>query len=175
MTYVLGVGIGTSRTAAALARVVRGGPVLPEQLSLAPGQDSVPSVVCVSDDGQALVGEAAERRGPEGSGRLIRGSVRPVGDEVPLIAGQLSLLPEQLFATVARWVLARAEEQEGSVPAAVVASHPAAQGPEDLQPVNAMEPFGEDPLSERPGSEADSGPAARVTALAESGFSFSEA
>ncbi|MCG2624961.1 Hsp70 family protein [Arthrobacter sp. I2-34] len=59
---------------------------------------------------------------------MVRGFMRRIGDEIPIAVGELSILPEHLFATAVRWVLARAQEQEGASPGAVTVAHPADWG-----------------------------------------------
>ncbi|WP_375135033.1 Hsp70 family protein, partial [Arthrobacter sp. HMWF013] len=51
-----------------------------------------------------------------------------MGDEVPISVGTLSLPAEEVFATMARWVVDRAEEREGAPPSDIVLSHPASWG-----------------------------------------------
>ncbi|EMY36184.1 chaperone protein DnaK, partial [Arthrobacter crystallopoietes BAB-32] len=85
-------------------------------------------MVFLAEDGQVLVGEAAERRGIEQPERVVREFKRRVGDSVPIVAGERTAAPEDLLATVARWVVERATEREGSAPAAVILSRPASWG-----------------------------------------------
>jgi actin-like ATPase involved in cell morphogenesis len=82
-------------------------------------------VIFLGDDGQVLVGESAERRGRDQPDRLIREFKRRIGDTVPIVAGDVHVAPEDLFATMARWVLDRVEEREGAPPDAVTVTHPA--------------------------------------------------
>ena len=57
MTYALGIDLGTTYTAAAVARSGRA-----EVAALGYRATSVPTVVFLRDDGGFLVGDAAERR-----------------------------------------------------------------------------------------------------------------
>ncbi|TLM72851.1 Hsp70 family protein [Pseudarthrobacter sp. NamB4] len=126
MSYVLAIDVGTSFTAAAVAR--HGASLSPECLPLGLRGTSVPSVLFYPEDGPLLVGEAAERRGLDSPARVVREFKRRVGDAVPISAGTLSLPSEDVFATMARWVADRAEEREGAPPSEIILTHPAAWG-----------------------------------------------
>ena len=128
MSYVLAVDVGTSFTAAAIARLDQGTSSSPECLPLGLRGTSVPSVLFYPEEGPLLVGEAAERRGLDSPGRVVREFKRRVGDAVPIAAGTLSLPAEDVFATMARWVADRAEEREGAPPSEIILTHPAAWG-----------------------------------------------
>ncbi|PNI07083.1 molecular chaperone DnaK [Arthrobacter sp. AFG7.2] len=128
MSYVLAVDVGTSFTAAAVARFDQGASSSPECLPLGLRGTSVPSVLFFPEEGPLLVGEAAERRGLDSPGRVVREFKRRVGDAVPISAGTLSLPAEEVFATMARWVADRAEEREGAPPSEIILTHPAAWG-----------------------------------------------
>lgn len=128
MTYVLAVDVGTSFTAAAVARFTQGASPVPECLPLGLRGTSVPSVLYYPDEGPVLVGEAAERRGLDSPDRVVREFKRRVGDAVPISAGTLSLPAEEVFATMARWVADRAAEREGEPPSGIILTHPAAWG-----------------------------------------------
>jgi molecular chaperone DnaK len=128
MSYVLAVDVGTSFTAAAVVRMDQNAPRVPESLPLGLRGTAVPSVVFYPEEGPVLVGEAAERRGLDTPGRVVREFKRRVGDSVPIVVGTLSLPAGEVFATMARWVADRAEEREGAPPSEIVLSHPAAWG-----------------------------------------------
>jgi molecular chaperone DnaK len=128
MSYVLAIDVGTSFTAAAIARFDQGSSPAPEGLPLGLRGAAVPSVIYYPEDGPILVGEAAERRGLDSPARVVREFKRRVGDSVPISVGELSLPPEDVFATMARWVADLAEEREGAPPSEVVLTHPAAWG-----------------------------------------------
>ncbi|WP_320536435.1 Hsp70 family protein [Pseudarthrobacter sp. IC2-21] len=128
MSYVLAVDIGTSSTAAAIATLDHNASAVPEGLPLDRGGNAVPSVVYYPEEGPVLAGEAAERLGLEDPGRLVRGFKRRLGDPDPFVVGTLSLPAEEIFATMARWVVDRAEEREGDLPAEIVITHPASWG-----------------------------------------------
>ncbi|WP_373462804.1 Hsp70 family protein [Arthrobacter pascens] len=101
---------------------------VPESLPLGLRGTAVPSVVYYPEEGPILVGEAAERRGLDSPERVVREFKRRVGDAVPIVVGTLSLPAEDVFATVARWVVDRAEEREGAPPSDIILSHPASWG-----------------------------------------------
>jgi molecular chaperone DnaK len=80
--YRLGVDLGTTYTAAAVnvdGRI--------EMLGLGIRAMQVPSVVFIRDDGEVIVGEAAEQQGAADPSRLVREFKRRIGDAVPLIIG----------------------------------------------------------------------------------------
>jgi len=128
MSYVLAIDVGTSFTAAAIARTDRIAPPVPESLPLGLRGTSVPSVIYYPEEGPILVGEAAERRGLDSPDRVVREFKRRIGDEVPIAVGTLSLPAAEVFATMAGWVVDRAAEREGEPPSQVILSHPAAWG-----------------------------------------------
>ncbi|MHC6593098.1 Hsp70 family protein [Arthrobacter sp. C152] len=128
MSYVLAVDVGTSFTAAAVVRFNAGASPVPECLPLGLRGSSVPSVVYYPGDGPVLVGEAAERRWLDAPGQVVREFKRRIGDDVPFSVGALSVQPEDVFATMARWVADRAAEREGEPASAIFLTHPAAWG-----------------------------------------------
>ncbi|HEY9355347.1 MAG TPA: Hsp70 family protein, partial [Arthrobacter sp.] len=128
MSYVLAIDVGTSFTAAAIARTDRIAPPVPESLPLGLRGTSVPSVIYYPEEGPILVGEAAERRGLDSPDRVVREFKRRIGDSVPIAVGTLSLPAEEVFATMAGWVVDRAVEREGEPPSHIILSHPAAWG-----------------------------------------------
>jgi len=128
MLYALGIDIGTSFTAAAVVQIDAESEARAETLPLGTRGPTVPSVIFLGGDGRVLVGEAAERRAASHPLRLVREFKRRIGDAIPLVVEELSVSPEDIFATVARWVVDRAEEREGTHPAIVCISHPANWG-----------------------------------------------
>ena len=128
MSYVLAIDVGTSYTAAALIKPGRSAAPTPEILPLGIHGSTVPSVLFYADDGRILVGEAAERRGLDDPRRMVREFKRRIGDSVPLAVGEGWMSPEDVYATMARWVVDRAEEREGSLPSSIIMTHPAAWG-----------------------------------------------
>jgi molecular chaperone DnaK len=128
MSYVLAIDVGTSFTAAALVKPHQGPTPAPEVLPLGVHGSAVPSVLFYADDGRVLVGEAAERRGLDDPQRMVREFKRRIGDSVPLSVGEDWFAPEDVYATMARWVVDKAEEREGSAPSSIIMTHPAAWG-----------------------------------------------
>ena len=127
-SFVLGIDVGTSYTAAAIGRRRADGSVEVEPLELGSRKTAVPSVVYLGDDGHVIVGEAAERRSIEAPERVIREFKRRIGDETPIIVGDLSVAAEDIYAVLAQWVVERAEQHEGAAPAFIALSHPATWG-----------------------------------------------
>src|SRR5688572_23005044 len=127
-SFVLGIDVGTSFTAAAIGRRRPDGSVEIEPLELGSRRTAVPTVVFLGDDGGVLVGEAAERRAIDQPERVVREFKRRIGDQTPIIVGELSVAPEDIFAVLAQWVVERAEQHEGGAPAVIALSHPASWG-----------------------------------------------
>ena len=124
VAYRLGVDVGTTFTAAAVAN---GGP--PTMLGLGNRAMQVPSVLFVEDDGEILIGESADRRGVVEPTRVAREFKRRIGDPVPLLVAGAPYSPQALTAHVLRWVVAAASRQLGSPPERVTVTHPANWGP----------------------------------------------
>ena len=82
MGYQLGIDLGTTYTAAAVAR---GGRV--EVAALGTASPVIPSVVLLRADGEVLVGEVAVRRGQDEPTRVAREFKRRLGDPTPLVLG----------------------------------------------------------------------------------------
>ena len=82
-------------------------------------------MVVVRDDGEVLVGDAAERRSVAEPARSAREFKRRLGDPVPLIVGEQPYPVEQLMGYQLRDIVRRATEQEGEAPNLVVLTHPA--------------------------------------------------
>lgn len=125
MGYGLGVDIGTTWTAAAIARAGSE----PQVLSLGGRTAAVPTVVHVLPDRSANVGDAAERRAVTDPDRVAREFKRRIGDTTPVLLGGEPWSPESLLAIVLQWVLGRATELEGEPPDHIVVTHPANWGP----------------------------------------------
>lgn len=136
-SFVLGIDIGTSYTAAAIGRRRADGSVDVEPLELGSRKAAVPTVVYLGDDGGVVVGEAAERRAIDQPDRVVREFKRRIGDETPIIVGDLRVAAEDIYAVLAQWVVERAEEHEGEAPAVIAVSHPASWGEHRLGLVRA--------------------------------------
>jgi actin-like ATPase involved in cell morphogenesis len=123
MTYALGIDLGTTYTAAAVARQGRA-----EVAALGYRATSVPTVVLLTADGRFLVGDAAERRAGHEPQRVAREFKRRVGDPAPLLLGGTPIAVDRCLAEVLRWVIGTVGETEGGPPASVTVTHPANWG-----------------------------------------------
>jgi molecular chaperone DnaK len=124
MAYGLGIDLGTTFTAAAVAR---GGRV--DVVSLGNHAAAIPSAVLLRDDGEMLVGDAAMRRGQQEPARLAREFKRRLGDAAPIILGNTPYSAERLMAAVIRYVVDAVTERQGEPPDRVAIAHPANWGP----------------------------------------------
>src|SRR4051812_10331247 len=124
MGYRLGVDLGTTYTAAAVDVEGR-----LEMLALGNRALQVPSVLFIKEDGEVLVGEAAERRGVVEPSRVVREFKRRIGDSVPLMVGGAPYSPQALVARLLSWVVRFATERQGGAPDHVTVTHPANWGP----------------------------------------------
>ena len=124
MGYRLGVDLGTTYTAAAIQADDR-----LEMLALGNRAMQVPSVLFIREDGDVLVGEAAERRGATEPARVVREFKRRIGDPVPIVVGGSPYSPQSLVARLLSWVVGVATEREGGAPAHVTVTYPANWGP----------------------------------------------
>jgi actin-like ATPase involved in cell morphogenesis len=122
MTYHLGVDLGTTYTAAAVARDGRARPATLGSRSVA-----VPSVVYQGSD-ELLFGEGAARRAVTEPGRVAREFKRRVGDPTPILLGGSPVAAELLMARMLRWVVGQVSETEGESPATLAVTHPANWG-----------------------------------------------
>src|SRR5689334_15001990 len=89
----------------------------------------VPSVVFVRDDGEVILGEAAEQQGAADPSRLVREFKRRIGDAVPLIIGGSPYSAQALTARLLTWVVTVATERQGGPPEHVCVTYPANWGP----------------------------------------------
>ena len=96
MTYALGIDLGTSYSAAAVAD--ESGRV--EIFQLGERAAAIPSVVYARADGVLLVGDAAERRSLVEPARVGREFKRRLGDAVPLVLGGTPYDPEALISVL---------------------------------------------------------------------------
>jgi actin-like ATPase involved in cell morphogenesis len=124
VTYGLGVDLGTTFTAAAVAR---DGHV--EMAPLGDRSSAVPSVVLVRADGSSLTGDAADRRGSSEPDRVAREVKRRLGDPMPLILGGAPYSAAALIGMQLRDVVRLVSEREGGMPDVVTLTHPANWGP----------------------------------------------
>lgn len=80
MGYALGIDLGTTFTAAAVALDGR-----TEVVSLGNHAVTIPSVVFLRDDGEVIVGDVAQRRCQQEPDRLAREFKRRFGDATPIM------------------------------------------------------------------------------------------
>ncbi|HEY8548298.1 MAG TPA: Hsp70 family protein, partial [Acidimicrobiales bacterium] len=122
MTYHLGVDLGTTYTAAAVAREGRAQPAKLGGRSVA-----VPSVIYQGRE-ELLFGDAAARRAVTEPARVAREFKRRVGDPTPILLGGSPVAAELLMARMLRWVVGQVTETEGAAPATLAVTHPANWG-----------------------------------------------
>ena len=123
MSYTLGIDLGTTYTSAA---VVRDGRAV--TIPLGNHGASIPSVVFLQEDGTALVGDAAVRRGSVDPERMAREFKRRIGDTQPVFIGGAPYSPEQLSARLLRSVYDEVASRDGSPPVRMAITHPANWG-----------------------------------------------
>ena len=123
MAYSLGIDLGTTFSAAAVAR---DGQV--EVLSLGYRAPTIPSVIVARETGEILIGEAAERRALLEPLRTAREFKRRLGDPTPILLGSAPYGAETLMSYLLRGIYDRVIEQQGEEPASLVVSHPANWG-----------------------------------------------
>ncbi|MGC9669443.1 Hsp70 family protein [Planosporangium sp. 12N6] len=128
MAYVLGIDIGGTCTSAAVSRLV--GPTWgrPEIVRLDGQSSAVPSVLHVAANGSFTVGDPARDGLLVDGGRVARGFVGRIGDDVPMVVAGEACKPQTLAAVLAMWVVERVLAQEGAHPEHIVLTHPAGWG-----------------------------------------------
>lgn len=129
MSYQLGIDLGTTYTAAAVARSSGPRQATPEVVTLGSRSAAVASVLYLAEDGSMLVGEAADRRAVTEPDRVVREFKRRIGDPTPLHVAGRSWSPQDLSARLARWVVDRVAEREGGPAERIAVTHPASWGP----------------------------------------------
>ncbi|MEO3926001.1 Hsp70 family protein [Micromonosporaceae bacterium B7E4] len=128
MPYVLGIDIGSTSTAAAVARLRGSNWDPPEPVRLGPTGCSVPSVLLMSSNRSITVADPDEYDGPVDGGWVARAFVNRIGDDVPLLVGDEACSAQALTAMLAMWVVERVMDQERERPEWIVLSHPAGWG-----------------------------------------------
>ena len=119
MTYSLGVDLGTTFVAAAVAR--------PTGVAMVPlGDQAVvaPAVAAVRPDGSIVTGDAAERRAVSQPALVARGLKRRLGDPEPVGLGDVSYPVATLLGAQLRDVVTRVSDREGGPAERIVLSHP---------------------------------------------------
>lgn len=124
MSFQLGVDLGTTFTAAAVAR---GGRV--EVASLDYRTAAIPSVVWVGADGTVVTGHPALNRGLADPSRMAREFKRRMGDPAPLLLGGTPFSADALTERLLRAVTDAVTTLEGGSPESVTVTHPANWGP----------------------------------------------
>ncbi len=127
MSYLLGIDVGTTRTAAAISRA-GGRPGDIEVVNLGDRSSAVPSVLFLGNDGAVVVGDAAERRAATDPDHVVREFKRRIGDPTPVLVGGRPWAPEELSALLVRWVADRVAQREGGGAARIAVTHPASWG-----------------------------------------------
>ncbi|CAN5915204.1 Hsp70 family protein [soil metagenome] len=123
-TYQLGVDLGTTYTAAAVARDGQC-----KMVGLGNRSAAIPSVVHVSADGSVRAGDAADRRGPTEPDRVAREFKRRLGDPTPLLLGGTPYAAEAVLGALLDAVVAKVTTLEGGPPNHLTVTHPANWGP----------------------------------------------
>ena len=123
MAYSLGIDLGTTYSAAAIARGDR-----LEIFQLGERAATIPSIVLLRADGEVLTGEAAERRALAEPTRTGREFKRRLGDPTPIILGGTPYGAEALLAHLLRSIVALVTQRSGEPPAAIAVCHPASYG-----------------------------------------------
>src|SRR3954471_9641686 len=118
MSWVLGIDLGTSFTAAGLVS----GPRL-EPIALGAHSGAIPSAVSRGHADMGA-GEAALAQGDIHPDRLSVEFKRQFGESAPLLSGRTFVTPEELESALGSWVFRRACEVEGSPPGQVVLAVP---------------------------------------------------
>ncbi len=127
MAYSVGIDLGTTYSAAAVARGDR-----LEIFQLGERAATIPSIVLLRADGEVLTGEAAERRALAEPTRTGREFKRRLGDPTPIILGGTPYGAEALLAHLLRSIVGQVSQQFGEPPAAIALCHPASYGPYKL-------------------------------------------
>jgi molecular chaperone DnaK len=122
MPYPVGVDLGATFTAAAVC--------LPERVEVVPlgtREAFIPTVAAVTSDGSLALGEDAAAL--SGSDRVARQFIRRVGDDTPLLLGQVAVAAETLAARFVLFVVDTIGRRFGDTAARVALTHPASWGP----------------------------------------------
>jgi molecular chaperone DnaK (HSP70) len=122
MRYAVGVDLGTTHTAAAVARSAR-----TEIFELGTDRAVVPSVVALADEAP-ISGDAAERHALDDPASAAREFKRRLGDPTPFLLSGVPYGAEALMGTLLRDVLAVIATEMSGAPHSVALTHPAAYG-----------------------------------------------
>ncbi|MBB2944647.1 YVTN family beta-propeller protein [Actinoplanes lutulentus] len=124
MGYNLGVDLGTTFVAAAIARDGR-----PEMCTLGSQTMVSPAVVYFTEESRLAFGDAAERRALSQPDRVERAFKRRLGDPTPVVLGGVPHAVTALMAAQLRDVLDTVSRVEGEMPERVALTYPATWGP----------------------------------------------
>ncbi|MEX5720917.1 Hsp70 family protein [Geodermatophilus maliterrae] len=124
MSHSLGIDLGTSFAAAAVARDRRA-----EMVPLGDTSAVAHAAVHVGEGGSVTSGDAAARRAVSDPDRVARDLKRRLGDPTPVVLGGVPFPVTALLGTLLRTVLVRAVEVSAGEPDTVVLTHPADWGP----------------------------------------------
>ncbi len=122
--YVLGVDLGTTFTAAAIARGGR-----TEIVPLGDHAPQIPSAVFLTESGEYLIGDAAIRRGHTDPRRMAKEFKRRLGDDTTILLGSTPVSAQALMAELLAFVVGHVTAGQGEPPETVVMTHPANWGP----------------------------------------------
>ncbi|WP_250007937.1 Hsp70 family protein [Actinoplanes sp. M2I2] len=124
MGYNLGVDLGTTFVAAAIARDGR-----PEMCTLGSQTVVSPAVVHFTEESRLAFGDAAERRALSQPDRVERAFKRRLGDPTPVVLGGVPHAVTAIMAAQLRDVLDTVSRVEGEPPERVALTYPATWGP----------------------------------------------
>ncbi len=125
MSYALGIDLGTTFTAAAVAEPGRRA----DMLSLGSNSYTIPSVLFLREDGSFLSGESAEIRALAAPTRVARHFKRQLGSPGSAYIAGTPYSPQTLTSHLLKAVLDLATTRQGEEPETVVLTHPANWGP----------------------------------------------
>lgn len=138
MSWAIGIDFGTSRSAGAISELDlrRLAPDPATGKSIAPimaptvspleieGNRWIPSMVLRTEDGQMVVGAAADNLAGVYPDRLERTPKRSLGTAAPLLLGGEPIDPRDAVAAVMRMIVAEGRLRQGEEPAGCVVTHP---------------------------------------------------
>ncbi|HQZ36581.1 MAG TPA: Hsp70 family protein [Ilumatobacteraceae bacterium] len=138
MSWAIGIDFGTSRSAGAISELDlrRLAPDPATGKSIAPimaptvspleieGNRWIPSMVLRTEDGQMVVGAAADNLAGVYPDRLERTPKRSLGTAAPLLLGGEPVDPRDAVAAVMRMIVAEGRLRQGEEPAGCVVTHP---------------------------------------------------
>jgi molecular chaperone DnaK (HSP70) len=124
VTYSLGVHVGTTSVAAAVAQGTRA-----EMVGLGDRTVAAAAAVYLRPDGLLIVGDPAARRHHLDPERVVREVRRRLGDPTPILLGGVGFDASVLLARMVTDVVSRVSAARGYPPELVMLSRPASWGP----------------------------------------------